>query len=34
MVKTRLNGPSLTSVHAAALPTAPGKSRQGEDFLL
>jgi len=34
MVPPRLNRPPLASVHSAALPTTPGKSRQGEDFLL
>jgi len=34
MVPTRLNRPSLPSVHPAALPTAPGKWREGKDFPL
>jgi hypothetical protein len=34
MVPTRLNCPSLTWVYSAALPTAPGKSRERKDFLL
>jgi hypothetical protein len=34
MVPARLNRPSLAAVHFAALPAAPGKSREGEDFLL
>jgi len=34
MVPPGLNRPALASVHFAALPAAPGKPRQGEDFLL
>ena len=33
MVPPWLNRPSLAPVHSAALPTAPGESREGEDFL-
>ena len=34
MVSARLNRPPLTSVQLAALPTAPGESREREHFLL
>ena len=34
MVPPRLNRPSLSLVEPAALPAAPGESRQREDFLL
>ena len=34
MVPARLNCPTLASVHSAALPTTPGKLREGEDLFL
>ena len=34
MVPPRLNRPPLSLVQSAALPAAPGESRQREDFLL
>jgi hypothetical protein len=34
MVPPRLNRPPLASVYSAALTTTPGKSREGQDFLL
>jgi hypothetical protein len=34
MVPPRLNRPSLSLVQSAALPAAPGESRQRENFLL
>jgi hypothetical protein len=34
MVPTRLNRPTLATVYSTALPTTPGKLREGKDFLL
>jgi len=34
MVPPGLNRPSLAAIHSSALPATPGKSREGENFLL